>query len=261
MLVRHLRNREYRDILSSTKVPFLAGIASAAPDKKGLFMRYIQSAFLLMVVMLPLLAFADEQSKAEKQLNRISAMAADLTGRRMVNLSMAAQFGVKRSDLARERRENNLNYGSLFVVHQLAASGTQLSDITAQLRAGKSLKDVANAFHADWKLIGNEAKKLNGKIEDNLYNYFLNSRSEGATKNPNDPYDPVYDGVDADLNVAKADLEEAQDRYVFWRDRAAKKSDSALDHGNEKAARQTVDPVRKGGPQADQAGNTGPTPR
>jgi len=218
----------------------------------------VMAAILSMAIM----TFADDQKKAEKQINKISAMAADLTGRRAVNLSMAEQFKVKRDDLVIERRENNLNYGSLFVVQELVANGTKLSDITTELKGGKKIFDVGNQFHADWKQIADNAKKLNSKIEDNLYNFFLtNKKSDPA--NPANSYNAAEDSVVADGLVSAADLADAQDRYVFWRDRATAKQDRMLEHNKEQAARQTIDPVRKGGPTVDDAGNMGPasTPR
>lgn len=215
----------------------------------------VMAAILSMAIM----TLADDQKKAEKQINKISAMAADLTGRRAVNLTMSDQFKVKREDLVTERRENNLNYGSLFVVQELMASGNKLTDIAAELKAGKKIYDVGNQFHADWKQMADDAKKLNGKIEDNLYNFFLSSKKT----DPANVYNAAEDSVVADGLVSPADLADAQDRYVFWRDRATAKQDGMLEHNKEQAARQTIDPVRKGGPTIDQAGSTGPasTPR
>jgi hypothetical protein len=219
-------------------------------------MRYARLALVLVVAILPVLASADDQKKADKQLNRITAMAGDLTGRRVVNFSMSEHFKVSSADLVRERRENDLNYGAMFVVQSLVKSGTKMSDIADQLRAGKSLTDIANANHADWKQIADDAKKFNKEVEDNLYDYFLNDRALKGSDS-SFVYDPAYDGVKADLNVSKDDLAQAQDTYVFWRDRATSKKDSTLNHSNEQAARQAKgDPVRNGGPQSDQVGNS-----
>jgi hypothetical protein len=223
-------------------------------------MRYARFASVLLIAILPVLASADDQKKAEKQLDRISAMAADLTGRRVVNMSMAEHFKTQRSLLVRERRANNLNYGSLFVIQELVASGNKFSDIAEKLKSGRSLVDVANELHANWKEIGENAKDLNKEIEDNLYNFFLNNRSERYAE-PGYTYDPIHDGVMADLKVSEEGLEDAQYRYVFWRDRATSRKDNLLNHTKEMAARQTVDPIRKGGPQPDQVGTIGPTPR
>src|SRR4051794_7176918 len=204
----------------------------------------MRSALVMWVVLsLSLMAIGDDQKKAEKQLNKISAMAADLTGRRAVNLSMADQLKVKRDDLVAERRANDLNYGSLFVVHELMASGTKLEDIAAQLKSGKKIYDVGNEFHADWKQIADDAKKLNNKIEDNLYNFFLTAKKDDPAQAA--IYNAATDSVVADGAVSAQDLAEAQDRYLFWRNRATVKQDAMLEHNKEQAARQTIDPVRK----------------
>jgi hypothetical protein len=219
-------------------------------------MKYASRLTLLAIVLsLSFTVRADDQQKAQKQVNKITAMAADLTGRRAVNQSMADQFGVKRADLVRERREHNWNYGSLFVIHQLMGSGAKLDDIAERLKAGKNLYDIANEFHADWKQIGVDAKKLNSKIEDNLYTFFLSKKSVDKP----DVYDPLPDAVTADMAVSQQDLDEAQQRYSFWKNRASVKQEGSLAHNKEQAARQSIDPVRKGGPQADQVGNMGPS--
>ena len=215
------------------------------------------TALLLTVLMFSLAVSADDQRKAEKQVNKITAMAADLTGRRVVNQSMGEQFKLKRSDLVQERRENNLSYGSLFVIHQLTTQGANISDITAHMKSGQNLYEMANEFHANWKQIAEEAKKLNNRIEDNLYKFFMTKKGE-LPIDPVDAYDALADGVTADLAVSEAELADAQERYLFWRNRATSKQDGTLDHNKEQAARQTMDPVRKGGPNADQVGNTGP---
>jgi len=221
--------------------------------------KFAMSFLLGLVTLSTLTAIADDQSKAEKQVNKISAMAADLTGRRIVNQSLSEQFKVKKTDLVAERAANNLNYGSLFIVHQLMLSGTSLDDITARLKSGKSISVIANEFHADWKQIADQGKKVNSRIEDNLYNFFQ-GKKPAQPADATDVYNPANDGVEADMAVSPQDLAEAQDRYVFWRNRASSKQDGTLEHNKEQAARQTVDPIRKGGPTPDQAGNIGPGP-
>lgn len=190
-------------------------------------------------------------------------MAADLTGRRAVNLSMSQQLNVPRQDLVAQRRANNITYGTLFLLRQVTSSDEAFNQAVAQIKTGKQPFDVAEASHVDWKAVGNAAKKLNSKIEDNLYKYFVNNDSEvsAGDKTTVGAYDPAFDSVMADSEVSKQDLAEAQDTYLFWRGRATGKKDATLEHNKEQAARQTVDPVRKGGPQADQVGNTGAPPR
>jgi len=44
-------------------------------------------------------SFGDDQQKAEKQLHKITAMATDGTGRRVVSIALADALGAKRLDL------------------------------------------------------------------------------------------------------------------------------------------------------------------
>lgn len=227
-------------------------------------MRLKVTILVLVIGIVAAQAFAaSDRQKTEKQINRISAMAADLTGRRAVNLSMSQQLNVPRQDLVAQRRANNITYGTLFLLRQVTSSDEAFNQAVAQIKTGKQPFDVAEASHVDWKAVGNAAKKLNSKIEDNLYKYFVNNDSEvsAGDKTSVGAYDPAFDSVMADSEVSKQDLAEAQDTYLFWRGRATGKKDATLEHNKEQAARQTVDPVRKGGPQADQVGNTGAPPR
>jgi hypothetical protein len=226
-------------------------------------MRFKFVVLSLLIGSLALSSFAaSDRQKAEKQINRVSAMAADLTGRRIVNLSMAEQMNVGRKDLVSQRGANNINYGTLFLFRSVAPNDDAFKQMLAELKSGKQPYDIADAAHADWKAVGNLAKKLNSRIEDNLYKFFLNNRKEPAPTSPSaEAYDPAFDAVAADSQVSQQDLAEAQDNYLFWQSRASGKKDATLEHNKEQAARQTDDPVRKGGPQTDQVGNTGPTPR
>src|SRR6185369_340064 len=187
--------------------------------------------FVLAVFTLQCFAASDRQ-KAEKQVNRISAMAADLTGRRAVNLGVSQQLNIPRKDLVTQRRTNNLSYGTLFLLRQVATTDEAFNQMVAEIKSGKQPFDVVEASHADWKTIANQAKKLNSKIEDNLYKFFVNNDSEmpAADKSQNvaDAYDPGFDSVMADSEVSKQDLAEAQDTYLFWRGRATGKKDATL---------------------------------
>src|SRR5690348_3805805 len=79
---------------------------------------------------------ASDRQKTEKQINRISAMAADLTGRRAVNLSMSQQLSVSRQDLVAERRANNITYGTLFLLRQVTSSDEAFNQAVAQIKTG-----------------------------------------------------------------------------------------------------------------------------
>ena len=50
--------------------------------------------FAVLLVASP--AFSDDQQKAQKEINKITAMATDFDGRRVVNLSISEMFKVSR---------------------------------------------------------------------------------------------------------------------------------------------------------------------
>lgn len=209
-------------------------------------------ALVSLAIALP--AFGDDQQKAEKQLHKITAMATDAIGRRVVSSTVADTLEAKRPDLVVERRTMNLNYGDLYVAHVLVKSGTKMDDIAAQLKTGKTFGQIANDQHADWKQIAVDAKKVNAKVEDNLYNHFLDGKpltDRDAAEN----YDPNIDGVTADNDVPKEDIAEAERTYLLWRDRADKKKASSLDASSEKAAQGS-----RGDPVRSKAGKLAPPP-
>jgi len=195
-------------------------------------------------------AFSDDQQKAEKQLHKITALATDATGRRVVSITVADTLGTKRPALVMERRALNLNYGDLFVAHALLKNGAKMEDIAAQLKAKKNIGQIANEQHADWKQISADAKKLNSKVEDNLYKHFINSKAY-FDRDQADKYDPTFDGVSADNDVSKGDIADAEHTYQLWHDRAEQNSGGTLGIGTENAYRGTRgDPIEKA-PQTD----------
>lgn len=217
----------------------------------------MRSFFLMGLVAIAVAtpSFADDQQKAEKQLRKLTAMATDATGRRVVSMTVADALQVKRMDLVLERRMMNLNYGDLYLAHILEKRGAKMEDIAAQLKAGKSIGQVASEQKLDWKQMADEAKKLNSRMEDNLYKHFLNGK-EDADRDKAESYDPVIDGVAADNNVSKDEIADAERTYQSWRDRADQRRDSTLDAGNEKAARGS-----RGDPVRSKAGRLNPPPQ
>ncbi|MGH9517720.1 MAG: hypothetical protein ACRD3P_18800 [Terriglobales bacterium] len=206
--------------------------------------RHLKFSVILIGLALAVPAFADDQQKAEKELHKITAMATDPTGRRVVSLTVADNLEVKRTDLVLERRAMNINYGDLFIAHDLVKNGAKMEDIAAQLKAGKNVRQIASAQHLDWKQVTLDAKKLDAKMEDNLYKHFVNPAADNA-RDVSEAYDPTIDGVAADNDVSKGDIEEAQRTYLLWRERADKAKDSKLDAATEKSARgMRGDPVR-----------------
>jgi hypothetical protein len=202
------------------------------------------AAISLAVLVLAQLAFGNDQDKAEKQLHKITAMATDGTGRRVVSVTVADALGAKRPDLVTERRSMNINYGDLYIAHQLVKNGAKMDEIATQLKAGKSMGQIANDQHLDWKQMAVDAKKLNVSMEDNLYKHFLNGKPI-ADRDAAEGYDPTIDGVAADNSVSKDEIAEAEHTYQTWRDRADKAKGSNLDTSSENAAQGARgDPVR-----------------
>lgn len=203
-------------------------------------------------------AFSDDQEKATKELTKVNAMATDATGRIVVNQSIAQILNVKRSDLVMERRDMNQNYGGIFIAHKLVASGAKMEDIAAQLKSGKDIFQIATTQHVNWKQLGDDAKQLNAKIDENLYKRLVD-RKAGSAQDEADNYAAVLDGVTADNTVAQKDIDLAGDRYVALKVRAedAAKRANRLDTASEKAA--AMDHARSGGPTQGASGGTAPS--
>jgi hypothetical protein len=179
---------------------------------------------LLLFVTTSVVASADDRQKAEKQVRKIAAMATDKTGRRMVSMSIADSFKIARPILVEERRKIGLDYGSFFVVRQLLARGVKMTDINSGLNAGKTIWQIGDEQHADWKEIAADAKKLNTRIEDYIYRHFLNKKNDEADQERDlaDKYDIARDAVRTDFDVTPREMLDAQARYLFWRDEASK---------------------------------------
>lgn len=180
-----------------------------------------------LALLLSVSAFANDQQKAQKEMVKVTAMARDFTGRTAVNLSMSQTFNVPRNTLVQERRDSGLNYGSLLLAHELIKNGATMQDITAQLKAGKKIGDIANERHADWKAVAEDAKKFNGLVDNNLYKYFMMqdvvkpAAMQSAPKA--EEYDVHYDGVKADGDdVTQKDIDDAGLRFVTWKNQALK---------------------------------------
>jgi len=199
--------------------------------------RFLFLSAALLTLSLSVSAFGDDQQKAEKLLHKVTAMATDATGRRVVSMSVADMLGAKRPDLVNERRTMGISYGDLFLAHTLVKSGAKMEDIAAQLKAKKSMADIANDQHADWKQIASDAKKLNSKMEDTLYKHFMKPKAD-VDRDQADQYDPNYDGVTADNDVSKEEIAEAEDTYGKLHDQAVKNGAAqGLDTSTEKSAR------------------------
>lgn len=223
--------------------------------------RSVCGSSLLLVLLVALSAAgADDQQKAQKILNKITAMATDTTGRRAVSEAVSFTVSAPRQELAMRRHAMNLNYGEVFLAYQLAKSGTNMDEIEAEIKGGKDIWQVANEHRANWKQVASEAKKANSRIDDNLLKHFTNRKAE-SQRQAADGYNPFSDVVRADTKISPQEIADAQDRYTFLHDHAGVVSGESLDLAEEKAVRGVrPDPVREGGPQA-QGEVTNPVPK
>lgn len=184
------------------------------------------SSLLLLLSISRIVVGEDRQvrQRAESQIRKITAMATDKTGRRMVSMSLADTFGIPRRELVEQRGKMSLDYGAFFVALELTAQGATISDLVARLSRGKTIWQIGEENHADWKRIASHARKQNSRIEDYIYKHFLNSKNEqaDAQRDVADHYDLVLDAVRADFSVTPEEIVEAQTRYRFWRNEAWK---------------------------------------
>jgi hypothetical protein len=178
---------------------------------------------LVCPVALAMTAFADDQEKATKEIKQITSISVDANMRSIVNRTMADMLKAKRLDLVKERQDLNVNYGGLFLVHQLTAGGAKMEDIAAQLKAGKKMFDIANDDHANWKEISSEAKKLNKKIDENIEKNFRDAKKLAAVDQA-DQYNAKADKVPADSDISKDEYAEAQSRYQHLHDKVVASS-------------------------------------
>jgi len=210
----------------------------------------------LTVLLVAVPGLCDDQQKAQKEITKFTALAADFDGRRVVNMSMSEMFDVPRAALVKQRANTGLNYGGLFLAQELMKRGMTEDDLTAKLKAGARIADIANQQHLAWKELIDDSKKLNGAIDKNLYDFFLGKKVTVA-QDAADKYDVQYDGVNADAELSPQEIASAQERYLMWKDRAAtaQKKDHKLSYGDERVA--YSDHVANGGPQGGGRGASG----
>jgi hypothetical protein len=211
--------------------------------------RIVRSLAVLFVLAAALPALADDQEKANKEINRVRAMAVDATGRAVVSRALSDVTGVKRPDLLQQRQAMNLDYGSLFLAEELIKSGVKPEDLAVQLKSGKTITQVANDQHANWKQVAADAKKLNSKIDDEIYKHFLNDKAD-RQRDVEDKYEVSRDAVlaDSSVDLPKAEIEAAAERFNLWKDRAitAGGNRHVMDTAEQQAA--YTDHDRNGGP-------------
>ena len=174
------------------------------------------------------IAYADDKERAEKQIRMMTAMSRDDTARSILSRTFADAFKLQRAQMVVERKNLGLNYGGLFLAQELLQSGAQMNQIVEQLRAHKSMLDIGNSLHADWKRIAADAKKMNSRIDDAIYKHFLHSKAD-AERDKVERYNAAADLVHADADATLEEIQKAQQEYIFRRDLAAPIADNPAD--------------------------------
>ena len=176
-------------------------------------------------------AFADDQEKAEKQIRMITAMSHDDITRSIISRTFADTFKVERAQLVEQRKSLGLNYGGLFLAHELMQSGSTMEQIVAQLRARKNIMDIDRTARPDCKHIASDAKRMNSRISDAIYKHFLHSKPD-EERDRLEHYNPSTDLVRADADVTTDELLKARSEYVFRRNLAAPISSGQADRSS-----------------------------
>ena len=189
------------------------------------------SLLILLLGPFAIPALASDQEKAEKQIRMMTALSHDGIVRSIISLDFADTFKVPRSQLLAERRSLGLNYGSLFLLNELVAMGSNMQQITAQLRNNKQLLEIASSSPIDWKHIQADAKKMNDRINKGIYNYFLHDEPT-KRRDLADHYVAAVDLVRADAESTPDEIQRAADDYMFWRNLAAPKNIGQVDTTN-----------------------------
>jgi len=176
-------------------------------------------------------ALAADQDKAEKQIKMMTALSHDEIVRSIISRTFADVFKIQRAQLLAERRSLGLNYGSLFLAHELVLSGSSMRQISVQLRGNRTLLEVANSSSADWKRIASDAKKMTDRINNGIYKHFLHDEAD-KQRDLEDHYVASVDLIRADTESTRDEILRAGDDYRFWRNLAAPKNVGQVDTKN-----------------------------
>jgi hypothetical protein len=190
-------------------------------------MRALYLAIVLLVAA-ALPALCNDQEKAEKQMRMMTALSHDEIVRSIISRTFIDVFKVSRAQLLAERRSLGLNYGSLFLAHELALTGSGMQQISAELRANKTAIEVANSSGADWKRIAFDAKKMNDRINNGIYKHFLHDQAD-KQRDLADQYTASADLIRADTDSTPDEILKAAADYRFWRNLAAPKNVGQVD--------------------------------
>jgi hypothetical protein len=200
-----------------------------------------RSAMSWLVLILTLAAvvpaLSDDQKSADKQISKIKAMAWDPAAREAVNKSIADTFKKDRNQLIQTRRIINADYGSMFLLEEISASGVSLDDLAGEVKGGKTAAQIANERRVDWKTIQADAKKMNALIEKNLLDQ-LGSSNEVEPSGTAVQYDPAADSLEVDSEVPPDQVAAAGDTYSRLKNLVAGKTKSqGIDDAGELNAR------------------------
>jgi hypothetical protein len=199
---------------------------------------------LWAVLSLSLGALADDaQAKAEKEVRKISAMAADGTARPLVSQVVAEYLKTTRMELVQQRKTANLSYGDLFVVYQLSGNRERVDDLLPALKSGKDVWQIGKENHADWKAVAAEAKKLNDRLESSFYQYFQSPPRK--TSDDEHTYKAANDNVPADSQgLTQKDLAAAEDTFArcFQRARGMPMKGEMPDQKDRQSSQMETDP-------------------
>ncbi len=139
-----------------------------------------------------------EAKKLDKELKKVSLVAAVPDGRRVVNRVMADEFGVSRQELVKERQKTGFAYGQLFGAHDISRqAGMKFDDIATEMRQGHSLRDISDQHHVDLKELLAHAKSMNKQIGHELNSAGASGEDDNADDSAND-YDLSDDSQGAD---------------------------------------------------------------
>ena len=221
--------------------------------------------FLLVLIAATTLGFAaSPQEKAQRELSHISALASDASTRAVVNEQVAKVLGQERAKVVDERKELHLSYGNLYLISELTKNNTSFDDIAAQIKAGKSVTDIANAQNADWKKIANDVKAFQKTLQNALVASMENGGKATTVSAPAKPdaYNARADWFDFDgKSYDNDDLAWALTTFSAARERAAnldkKNGDpSELDYNRLHGG---VDHIKDGLKGGSSAGNPAPS--
>ena len=178
--------------------------------------RKLVTALIVLACVASLAAANPEKDgkKLDDQLKKISLVASDGDGRRVVNRVMARELGVPRKELVEERKSTQFVYGQIFAVHEIARqTNSSFAEIAKEMTGGKSPLAISLEKNVDLKKILKDAKKFNSRLERELTAVAAGDESEMADDLA-DGYDPGGDAQLADTaGFTPAEVSQAR-QYV-----------------------------------------------